>query len=137
MNIGTPVAPNPEAYDTPGAGPWGTDYIWVQGDPKKIDKLIFNGVDYSMFPTAWTSDGEVLWSGTGDLMDNWAIFETTGGGTLSFDTLWDLEDYWDFGFVQVSTDGGYTWTSLEDNQGYSTSDHDPNAHPKVMRICLE
>lgn len=74
----------------------------------------------------------MLWSGTGDLLDNWAIFETPGGGTLKFDTIWDLEDYWDFGFVQVSTDGGYTWTSLSDNEGYSTDQYDPNAHPKVI-----
>ena len=132
LNIGTPNAPNPEAFSTPGAPPWGTDYIWISGNPKQLAKLTFNGVDYTMYPTPWTSDGSVLWSGTGDLLDNWAIFETPGGGTLSFDTLWDLEDYWDFGFVQVSTDGGYTWTSLEDNQGYSTYDHDPNAHPKVV-----
>jgi hypothetical protein len=132
LDIGTPSLPNPQAFDTPGAPPWGTDYIWVNGNPKELAKFTFNGVDYTTFPTAWTSDGDVLWSGTGDLLDNWAIFETTGGGTLSFDTLWDLEDYWDFGFVQVSTDGGYTWTSLEDNQGYSTYDYDPNAHPKVV-----
>jgi len=25
---------------------------------------------------------------------------------LSFNTYWDIEDYWDFGFVQVSTDTG-------------------------------
>ncbi len=50
LNIGTPAAPNAEAYDTPGAGPWGTDYIWVSGNPKNIDKLTFNGLDYSMFP---------------------------------------------------------------------------------------
>jgi len=74
----------------------------------------------------------MLYSGTGDLVDNWAIFETTGGETLSFDTFWDLEDYWDFGFVQVSTDGGYTWTSLEDNEGFSTYDHDPSAYPTVI-----
>jgi len=132
LNIGTPAAPNPESYNTPGAGPWGTDYIWIQGDPKKIDKLTFNGLDYSMFPSAWSVDNGMLWSGTGDLLDNWAIFETVGGGTLKFDTIWDLEDYWDFGFVQVSTDGGSTWVSLEDNEGYSTFDYDPNAHPKVI-----
>jgi len=133
VDIGTPSAPNPEAYSMPGAPPWGTDYIWVTGgSPTDLAKLTFNGLDYSMFPSAWTSDGEVLWSGTGDLLDNWAIFPATGGGTLTFDTLWDLEDYWDFGFVQVSTDGGYTWTSLEDDQGYSTYDHDPSAHPKVL-----
>ncbi|MGE5251486.1 MAG: peptidase M6 [Bacteroidota bacterium] len=132
LNIGTPDAPNPEAFSTPGAPPWGTDYIWIQGDPKNVAKLTFNGLDYSMFPTAWTVDNGMLWSGTGDLLDNWAIFETVGGGTLKFDTIWDLEDYWDFGFVQVSTDGGYTWVSLYDNEGYATTDHDPNAHPKVI-----
>ncbi|WP_075062765.1 choice-of-anchor J domain-containing protein [Ornatilinea apprima] len=130
LDIGTPAAPNPEAYDKPGAPPWGTDYIWLDVDKKDVQKLIFNGVEYSMFPTSWTSDGEVLWSGTGDLVDNWAIFEATGGGTLTFDTLYDLEDYWDFGFVQVSTDGGYTWTSLANE--YTTGDYDPNALPKVI-----
>jgi hypothetical protein len=132
IDIGTPGAPNPDAYDTPGAPPWGSDYIWIEGDPKDLAKFTFNGVDYTTFPTDWTSDGDMLFSGTGDLLDNWAIFETTGGGVLSIDTIWDLEDYWDFAFVKVSTDGGYTWTSLEDNEGYSTYDHDPAAHPKVL-----
>jgi len=133
IDIGEPGAPNPEAYDTPGAPPWGADYIWIEGDPKDLAKFTFNGADYNVsYPTAWTSDGDVLWSGTGDLLDNWAIFETPGGGVLSIDTLWDLEDYWDFAFVQVSTDGGQTWTSLADNEGYSTYDHDPSAHPKVV-----
>jgi immune inhibitor A len=87
IDIGTPTDPNPEAYDTPGAPPWGTDYIWIEGNPKDLAKFTFNGVDYTTFPTAWTSDGDVLWGGTGDLLDNWAIFETTGGGVLSIDTL--------------------------------------------------
>lgn len=74
----------------------------------------------------------MLYSGTGNEVDNWAIFETTGGGVLSFDTVWDLEDFWDFAFVQVSTDGGLTWTSLSDNEDYSTSEFDPNAYPTVI-----
>jgi len=130
LDIGTPGAPNPEAFDTPGAPPWGTDYIWIDGDPKELAKFTFNGIDYTTFPTGWTSDGDVLWSGAGDLLDNWAIFEATGGGTLSFDTYWDIEDYWDFGFVQVSADGGYTWASLEN--AYATYLHDPSAHPKAV-----
>ncbi len=132
IDIGTLDAPNPDAYDTPGAPPWGTDYIWLDGNNKKISTLYFDGADAYSEPTPWSSDGDVLYSGDGDLIDNWAIFETVGGGTLSFDTYWDIEDYWDFGFVQVSTDGGATWTSLEDNEGFSTYDYDPNAHPKVV-----
>jgi hypothetical protein len=130
IDIGMPGAPNPDAYDTPGAPPWGADYIWIEGDPKDLGKLTFNGVDYSLSGTPWTSDGDVLYSGDGDLIDNWAIFPATGGGTLSFDTYWDIEDYWDFGFVQVSTDGGHTWTSL--SNAYTTSDHDPDAHPDIV-----
>ena len=130
LNIGTPAAPNLEAFNTPGAPPWGTDYIWVNGDPKALGKFTFNGIAYSTFPTGWTSDGAVIWGGAGDLLDNWAIFETTGGGTLTFDTYYDTEELWDYGFVQVSTDGGYTWASLAN--AYTTSDHDPNAHPTVI-----
>ena len=130
LNVGTPSAPNPQAYDTRGAPPWGGDYIWITGKPRDLARLTFNGVDYSTFPTAWTSDGDVLHGGTGDLLDNWAIFETTGGGTLSFDTQYDLEEFWDFGFVQVSTDGGFSWTSLANAQ--TTDLHDPSAHPTVV-----
>jgi immune inhibitor A len=130
LNLGTPAAPNPQAFDTPGAPPWGTDYIWINGDPKALGKLTFNGVAYSTFPTGWTSEAGVLRGGQGDLLDNWAIFETVGGGTLTFDTYYDIEEFWDFGFVQVSTDGGQTWTSLANAS--TTSVHDPSAHPTVI-----
>jgi hypothetical protein len=130
LNVGTPAAPNPEAFSTPGAPPWGGDYIWVPGDPKMLGQLSFNGVDYTTFPTGWTSDGSVLWGGEGDLLDNWAIFETAGGGALTFDTKYDLEETWDFGFVQVSTDTGHTWTSLSNPD--TRSDYNPDAHPKVV-----
>jgi hypothetical protein len=129
LNIGTPSAPNPEAFSTPGAPPWGTDYIHINGDLKKLTKITFNGLDYSIFPTDWTSDGNVLSAGGGDLIDNWAIFETTGG-ILTFDTYYDIEEFWDFGFVQVSTDGGYNWVSIPN--AFTTDLHDPNAHPKVV-----
>lgn len=131
IDIGTADTPNPEAFDTPGAPPWGADYIWLKS-PRKFGSLTFNGVDLSQTPTPWTSVDGWLYSGTGDEVDNWAIFETVGGGVLSIDTRWDLEDYWDFAFVQVSTDGGETWASLMDNEGYSTTQYDPNAYPTVI-----
>ena len=119
----------PEAYCEPGAPPWGTDYLKITDTA--IWKMIkFNGADEAVFDTAWTSDGSVLWGGEGDLVDNWAIFEATGGGALTFDTSYEIEELWDFGFVQVSTDGGATWTSLANE--YTTAEHDPDAHPKVV-----
>ena len=44
------------------------------------------------------------------------------GGTLTFDTWYEIEEGYDYGFVQVSTDGGSTWISLENS--YTTSWHD-------------
>ena len=49
---------------------------------------------------------------------------------LSFWTWYEIEDLWDFGFVQISTDGGSTWTSLANDD--TTSNHDPSAHPDVI-----
>ena len=126
LNLGTKGNPNPDAFASPGAPPWGSDYYVLGG----VDSLVgfeFNGV---RFNPDWTSDGDVLYSGDGDLLDSWAIFEATGGGTLTFDTYWDIEDYWDFGLVQISIDGGATWMSLEGD--YTTYVYDPAAHPDII-----
>ena len=72
----------------------------------------------------------MLWGGSGDLIDDWAIFSAPGGGRLTFDTQYDIEEGWDFGFVQVSIDGGRTWTSLAN--AHTTSAHDPNAYPTAV-----
>lgn len=127
VDVGHPGQRNPEAYATPGAPPWGTDYYLFWGY-EQIANFEFNGLQFN--PLSWTSDGDVLWGGTGDLIDNWAIFEATGGGTLTFDTMYEIEEFWDFGFVQVSEDGGETWASL--SNAYTTSDHDAAAHPKIV-----
>ncbi|OGN97270.1 MAG: hypothetical protein A2Z77_08615 [Chloroflexi bacterium RBG_13_51_36] len=49
---------------------------------------------------------------------------------LSFWTWYDIEELWDFGFVQISADGGSTWTSLENAD--TTSAHDPSAIDTVV-----
>jgi len=51
-------------------------------------------------------------------------FSTVVSPTLTFKTWYDTEEGWDFGFVQVSTDGGATWTSLPGTT--TTTDHDPD-----------
>jgi hypothetical protein len=121
-------------YDTGvyNLAPYSTDYIAFKDWPKwgfwkKF--LTFNGDDSAYVDPGpqWTLDEGVWWSGTGDLYDNYIAGEVTvgGDGMLTLTTYYDLEDYWDFGFVQVSTDGGMTWTSLENE--YTTYDHDPAA----------
>lgn len=75
-----------------------------------------------------------LWSGRGDLLYVAATTATAitvgAGGALSFWANYDTEAGWDFGFVQVSTDGGASWTSLAN--GDTTSDCAAQAHPDVL-----
>lgn len=75
-----------------------------------------------------------LWGGRGDLMFNRATTAapvTLGSdATLSLWAWYEIEALWDFGFVQISTDGGATWTSLANDD--TTYDHDPDAHPDVI-----
>ena len=49
--------------------------------------------------------------------------------TLSFWTWYDIEPNWDFGFVQVSTDGGTTWVSL--SIAGTTDVIDPSGMPSI------
>lgn len=74
--------------------------------------------------------GTGWWSNSGDLMDNrvyrgFDLITATVPVTFSFDAYWDIEEDWDYGFVEVSTDGGMTWTTLPDIDGVLTNT-DPN-----------
>ncbi|HET6380524.1 MAG TPA: hypothetical protein VFH63_05745 [candidate division Zixibacteria bacterium] len=137
-DIPSPVVLNDEAFNTPGAPPWGSDYLAIE-NPKKVSSISFNGVDLISRDTAWTSvddpletNGQVLWSGVGDEQDRWAIFETDGGSTLTFDTLYDLEEHWDFGFVMASTDNGATWQAL--TNANTRDDIDPAGYPAIKDV---
>lgn len=74
-----------------------------------------------------------LYSGCGPNLDRAIVRQVTvpsGSPTVTFDALWDTEVGWDFGYAQVSTDGGKTWTSLATTD--STSSHDPGAISQVV-----
>ncbi|MGQ9583994.1 MAG: M6 family metalloprotease domain-containing protein [Anaerolineae bacterium] len=75
--------------------------------------------------------GQAWWGARGDLMENTLIqgFDLTGATApvvFSFDSWWDIEVDWDYGFFKVSTDGGATWDVLPDTTGFLT-DANPNA----------
>ncbi|WP_164670007.1 choice-of-anchor J domain-containing protein [Virgibacillus doumboii] len=125
-----------QAYASEGAPSWGSDFIEM---PVQEDKeLYFNGLDF--MPLQWESTADpkdnsnkVLWGGTGSLVDHFLVREFDLTGTqnpeLTFDTFYNIESTWDYGFVQISTDGGKTWTSLANE---NTKDEvNESAHPKV------
>ena len=129
--------PNIEAFvnSDSSAPAWGTDFKFITPD-KKIDHLYFKGIDF--LGTKWTTvndpeKGNVLWGNQGDQADNFLIKELDLTGKtnpiLSFETKYNIEENWDFGVVQVSTDGGKTWTSLANE--HTTDELVVDGYPKI------
>jgi len=60
-----------------------------------------------------------------------AAVDLTGGtsAVLDFDTWYNIEDTWDYGFVQVSADNGTTWQSL--SSARTRSDLHPDGYPAI------
>jgi len=131
---------NSEANSTPGAPPWGSDYIDL-GSGAGLTSVVFDGADQFNYPGGpqWVVDGdgyftnpdvsgENFYDNNQDLSIARAI-NVTGAGVLSFDHYRAMELGWDYGFVQKSTDGGHTWTSLPCTN--TTTAHDPQAFPYI------
>ncbi|MEM3726737.1 MAG: immune inhibitor A, partial [Candidatus Bathyarchaeia archaeon] len=120
-------------YDTGVSkiGPFGTDYIAFENWTKP-GIICFDGDDVAVYGWRLTAEG-YWWSNGENLMNALLVGKASVNSTnptLELTTYWDIEDYWDFGFVQVSTDGGKTWISLENE--YTTYEHDPDAHPDII-----
>ena len=138
---------NPHAYSSPGAPSNGADYVRLRNaaggylSGQDIDSLSFSASkQLPSFPVAWSVDANpptaaagdaALYSGADDLRDEAIVRSiTVPTGTnakLTFDALWNEELGWDFGFAQISDDGGATYASLSCTD--TTSDHDPDALP--------
>jgi hypothetical protein len=126
-----------EAYSSPGAPPDGSDYVRLRDASgtylraRDVQSISFAGATaLAPDPIEWTVDGGTLYSGSGDLLDRAIVRQVAvGAGALSFRTRWNAEEQWDFGFVQVSTDGGATYTSVVCDD--SRSDVVPEGHPTV------
>jgi len=110
--------------------------FWFDGDD-----MIRTGWQYlGGVPTSLTMPSACWYSGSGvdeaDLLLTQEVDLTTptedGTHTLVLSTYWDIEEQWDFGFVQVSVDGGATWTSLDDVGDYCRDDIVPEGYPDIM-----
>lgn len=124
---------------------YGTDYIYLYDLRLNIldvmSRFEFDGSDLSQ--EGWTFDEEYWeWvSGDGDEKDFLLTMDvdlTQPAGEegdylhwLNVSTFWDIEANWDFGFVQVSIDGGDTWTSLNDTGDWFTEEIDAEGMPSI------
>jgi hypothetical protein len=121
---------NPDAYDDPGAAPNGADYVQLRGAGgqalrgRDLRSLAFNGAKtLPPLPLKWTvvSDdpdrpgNPVLFSGNDNNTDASAVFSASvpaADPTLRFLAKYGAEQGYDYGYVQVSTDGGATYTTI-------------------------
>lgn len=74
------------------------------------------------------------WGGQQDEIDSNMVTDVNLTGkssaTLTFDAWYDIEEQWDFAFVQVSTDEGTTWKSL--GNANTRSDVVPEGYPTIL-----
>jgi hypothetical protein len=121
---------NPNANDNPGAAPNGTDYVALQGANgtplrgRDLRSLNFQGATtLPSLPLQWTVVNDdpdapgnpVLWSGNANNLDSAAVTSVTvpaADPTLRFDAKYGAELGYDYAYVQVSTDGGATYTPI-------------------------
>jgi hypothetical protein len=139
---------NPNAYAAPGAPPNGADFVRLRDATgralraKDVQSLSFDGataipgrpVEWSVDPAPPNGGPAALYSGGGNDLDRTIVRPLAipaGGGTLTFQAQWNLEEDptggWDFTFVQVSEDGGATYRSIPCTS--SRTDASPHARP--------
>jgi len=104
------------------------DYIELEADAfSPSASFEFTGDSRVPYLAAQTdAAGPFWWSGRADSIDSTLTREVDLTGvteaTLTFRTWYDIERWFDYGYVAVSTDGGATWEALA---GEHTTTEDP------------
>jgi hypothetical protein len=130
-----------QAYSSPGAPPNGSDYVRLRDgsgylSAGQINRISFDGVnELPPLPPEWTIDPNppgqagdpALYSTDADSRNAVIVQEVNvppGSPELTFDAAWDLETTFDFAYVQITTDGGETYTSLRCTDTVDDTDPD-------------
>jgi len=105
--------------------PYGARYYEIRSDDTV--KVSFNGSTLARLTPADPAGGQYAWySNRGDESEFTLTrpFDLTGlqSATLNFKAWYELEEFYDFAYVEVSTDGGKTWEVLKTANG---TDQDP------------
>ena len=131
-----------QAFDSPGAPPNGGDFVRLRDaggnylSAAQVREIRFSGQrQFAPDAVEWkVVEGALSAELTSHLLNTTIVREVTvpaASPTLTFRGKYDLEEHWDYGFVQVSTNGGETYTSLACSN--TESDQVDDAHPLVHR----
>jgi hypothetical protein len=99
---------------------YGTDYVELRGQRPLL--LQFAGSTQVRLTNAAAHSGSYAWwSNRGDSSSTTLTrdfdLSDTSKATLEFWTWFDIEENWDYAYVEISTDGGQTWTILTTPSG--------------------
>ncbi|KSU60422.1 peptidase M6 [[Bacillus] enclensis] len=128
---------SPEVVDLEDLNKKGTDFLLDQANSpngRNHQALQVNLPEKKTPVNTPASGSYEYWGGQQDEIDtNMEVdLDLTGKSSveLTFDAWYDIEEQWDFGFVQVSTDNGESWTSLGNEN--TSSDAVPEAYPTIL-----
>jgi len=115
-----------DAFDEQ-AHQFGTDFYRLPSLDGGDYVVEFHGrTDVGVLPADALANGPVLWANAEDDIDTRLTFDLDLAGTeapaLTFRTWFDIEHWYDWGYVSISTDGGTTWAALS---GAHTEADDP------------
>jgi len=115
----------PVAHTEATVHQFASDYIRLTGDSPVT--VVFTGTRQAQLVGADPHGGRFhWWSNRGDTADTTLTraFDFSGLETVTLDYwLWyDIEEDWDYAYLQVSTDGGRTWDTISTPH---TTDEDP------------
>jgi len=69
-----------------------------------------------------TCGEQYFYSGSGDNIDNTMTRDVAAGGELTAKVRYDIEEGWDYAFLEASDDGGETWESIHNSEEYEGED---------------
>jgi hypothetical protein len=102
----------------------GTDYIELQGE-RPLTFSFTGSTQVGLVNTAAHSGRYFWWSNRGDDSDMSLTrsfdLSDVSTATLSYWTWYDIEEDWDYAYLQVSADGGDTWRILRTPSGVGTN----------------
>lgn len=105
---------------------YGADYIEIKGDGDVA--IEFDGAEQvKLIPNEPHSGRYQWWGGRGDQGDSrlTRAFDLSGieRATLEVWLWYDIEEDWDYAYIEVSTDGGETWEVLKGKYATDTNPH--------------
>jgi hypothetical protein len=107
--------------------PYGAHYYLIETD--EPISVSFAGAGFAPLTAADPPNGNYVWySNRGDESDfnltRWFDLTEVESATLNYKIWYELDKYYDYAYLEVSTDGGQTWDILTTAHGTESNPHD-------------